>query len=86
MPPTIVVSGEKDVVTPDADARKFCDRIVTFGDRCEFLHYDGVGHLLTRKIDPQAQFRGNFDFDPAATADAEARVWTFLRRLGYIRP
>ena len=84
MPPTIIVSGEKDVVTPDTDARTFCDRIVAFGDRCERLHYASVGHLLTRKLEPEARFRGNFDFDPVTTADAEARIWKFLQSLGYL--
>lgn len=86
MPATVMVSGEEDVVTPDADARKFCERIVSLGGRCEFLHYPGVGHLLTRNLEPKAQFGGNFDYDPVSTADAEARVWTFLRSLGYLRP
>jgi len=52
--------------------------------RCELHIYDGLGHLLTRKVDRQAQLRGDFDFDPKATADADDKIWKFLEELGYL--
>ena len=82
--PAIIISGAEDVVTPDAGARRFCDRVKEAGGRCEMHTYPGVGHLLTRKLDRQAQLRGDFDFDPKTTADAESKVWKFLEELGYL--
>jgi len=84
MPPTIIVSGVEDAVTPDADARRFCSGISKVGGRCEIHSYPRLGHLLTRKLDPRAQLRGDFDWDPEATQDADGRVWGFLTSLGLL--
>ena len=85
MPPVIVISGARDVVTHDEGARRFCSRMKNTGGRCEVRTYDGVDHLLSRKLDPKAQYGGAFDFDPKATADAEEDVWQFLREFGYLK-
>ena len=82
--PAIIISGVEDVVTPDAEARRFCAAINKVRGRCDVHSYPGVGHLLTRKLDPQAQFGGQFDFDPTTTADAKNRVWAFLRKHRFI--
>ncbi len=71
-------------MTPEAGARRFCARVKEAGGRCELHIYDGLGHLLTRKVDRQAQLRGDFDFDPKATADADDKIWKFLEELGYL--
>src|SRR6266542_1299409 len=84
MAPAIVISGTIDPMTPEAGARRFCARVKEAGGRCELHIYDGLGHLLTRKVDRQAQLRGDFDFDPKATADADDKIWKFLEELGYL--
>jgi len=84
LPPAIIISGVEDVVTPDAEARRLCAAINKGRGRCDVHSYPGVGHLLTRKLDPQAQFGGQFDFDPTTTADAKNRVWAFLREHRFI--
>jgi acetyl esterase/lipase len=84
MAPAIVISGSDDPMTPEAGARRYCARVKEVGGRCELHIYPGLGHLLTRKIDHQAQLRGDFDFDPKATADADTEIWKFLEELGYL--
>jgi acetyl esterase/lipase len=84
LPPTIIISGVEDIVTPDAEAKRFCAAITKGRGRCDVHSYPGVGHLLTRKLDPNAQFGGQFDFDPTTTADANNRIWAFLREHGVI--
>lgn len=84
MPPMIIISGVEDAVTPDAEARRYCERVSQKGGRCDIHSYERLGHLLSRKLDPKAQSRGDFDWDPTATSDAENKIWAFLRSLGYL--
>jgi acetyl esterase/lipase len=84
MPPTIVISGQFDSVTFNGLARQYCTRLTAVGARCDFHSYPGLGHLLSRKLDAASQQRGDFDWDPQATADAEAKVVAFLRSIGFI--
>jgi acetyl esterase/lipase len=49
-PPTSIVNGDKDTVTPLPDAQDFRDRVVQAGGVCELHVYRGVGHLLTRNV------------------------------------
>src|SRR5262245_64709542 len=84
MAPAIVISGTIDPMTPEEGARRYCARVKEVGGRCELHIYPGLGHLLTRKIDRQAQLRGDFDFDPKATADADDKIWKFLEEMGYL--
>ena len=83
MPPMIIISGVEDVVTSDAGARKYCARVKQEGGRCDLHSYEKLGHLLSRKLERRAQLQGDFDWDPAATSDAENKIWAFLRSLGY---
>lgn len=83
-PPMLVTMGAKDTVTPLAPVVAFCDAVVDAGGRCELKSYPGLGHLLTRNLDPRAQEEGPFDADPEAVADTRARVDAFLADLGYI--
>ncbi len=84
MPPMIIISGVEDAVTPDAEARRYCERVSQKGGRCDIQSYERLGHLLSRKLDPKAQLRGDFDWDPKATSDAQDRILSFLRSLGYL--
>lgn len=92
MPPTVIFSGAADSIavtppiSPDSGSRRFCGRITQAGGRCEIHSYPHLGHLLTRRLDRESQRRGAFDWDPEATADAEAKTWRFLESLGYLVP
>ncbi len=80
-PPTSIVHGERDTLTPLSGARRYCDRLNTLGGRCELNAYPGVGHLLTRNL---ANQESNFDPDPASRADGIGRHVTFLKVLGLV--
>jgi acetyl esterase/lipase len=84
MPPMIVFSGERDVVTPNGAAVRFCDAVKAAGGRCELHVYPGVGHLLTRKLDRESQEMGPFDPDPATIADTFDKTDAFLASLGFL--
>jgi acetyl esterase/lipase len=80
-PPTSIVQGDKDTLTPLAGARRYCDALSARGRPCELHVYPGVGHLLTRNL---ANQESNFDPDPAARADGVERQLAFLRRVGLL--
>lgn len=80
-PPTSIVHGDKDRLTPLSGARKYCDRLVELGGICELNVYEGVGHLLTRNL---ANQESDFDPDPEASADGIAQLLRFLRELQFI--
>jgi acetyl esterase len=80
-PPTCIINGDKDTVTPLARAEKFRDRVIQAGGICELHIYPGVGHLLTRKLADQLT---DFDPDPKFRADGIAQFDRFLRERGYL--
>jgi acetyl esterase/lipase len=49
-PPSCIVNGDKDTLTPLSKAERFCDRVTQAGGICELYVYPGVGHLLTRNL------------------------------------
>lgn len=78
MPPTTIVQGALDSLTPLSGAQRFCERARANGNRCELHVYDGLGHLLSRNLKNQ---ESAFDPDPAARADGFAKQERFLREL-----
>jgi acetyl esterase/lipase len=81
-PPTSIVHGEKDSLTPLAGAERYCTALEALGRRCDLHVYPGVGHLLTRNL---AHQESDFDPDPAARADGISQHLRFLRSLGFLR-
>jgi acetyl esterase/lipase len=79
-PPTSIVHGEEDTLTPLRGARSFCEQLEALGVRCDLNVYEGLGHLLTRNL---ANQEDDFDPDPEARADGIARLEAFLAELGY---
>lgn len=66
MPPTVIVQGAEDSLTPLAGAQRFCLLVVQVRASCDLRIYEGLGHLLTRRLDDQEQ---HYDPDPLARAD-----------------
>ncbi len=80
-PPTSIVHGKKDTLTPLSGVQVYCDRLIALGGMCELHVYDGVGHLLTRNL---ANQESDFDPDPEARADGIAQHLRFLKELQFI--
>jgi acetyl esterase len=78
MPPAHIVHGERDTLTPLSGSRRFCERVKAGGGHCDVTVYPGVGHLLTRNL---ANQESDFDPDPAARDDGNARQLAFLESL-----
>jgi acetyl esterase len=83
VPPTHIVQGTEDTITPPVVAERFCVRLTAAGGRCALDLHPGLGHVLTRRIDDQ---ESGFDPDPAARALALDPHVTFLRELWGARP
>ena len=81
-PPSCIVMGEKDTLTPLVGAEKFHHKLEAAGIACELNTYPGVGHLLTRNLENQLD---NYDPDPKFKADGKAKFTAFLQKLGYIK-
>jgi acetyl esterase/lipase len=82
-PPTAIVQGEADTLTPLKSAEAFCDRRRAAGGVCQIHRYPGLGHLLTRNIGNQ---ESDFDIDPQASRDGFAKLQAFLVAQGYAKP
>jgi acetyl esterase len=82
LPPTIILQGRDDTVTPLAGAQKFTTRMLAAGNRCELIIYDGVGHLFTPSNIPDYN---EPQPDPKVQADAFEKTDEFLKSLGYIK-
>ena len=80
-PPTSIVQGDADTLTPLSGAEQYCARLVELGGLCDLNVYEGVGHLLTRNLEYQ---EGDFDPDPEAVAAGIAEHLEFLREQGFI--
>jgi acetyl esterase/lipase len=80
-PPTSIVHGERDILTPLAGVMRYCAALTELGRICDVHAYPGVGHLLTRNLANQER---DFDPDPEARADGIAQQHRCLRRLGFV--
>jgi acetyl esterase/lipase len=82
LPPTLVLQGNVDTVTPMTGAKQFCERMRAAGNVCELHIYEGFGHLFTPAGIPDD---GMPQPDPAVSADASARADRFLESLGFLK-
>ncbi len=82
LPPTLILQGDVDTVTPLAGARLFCDRMRAAGNRCELHVYAGFGHLFTPA---GTRDDGWPQPHPKIFADALEKADDFLVSLGYIQ-
>jgi len=81
-PPTSIVNGAADTLTPASGAKQFCEKLTAAGVTCDLNVYEGVGHLLTRNL---ANQEDDFDPDPEKRALGIESQRKFLVRLGYIK-
>ena len=82
LPPTLILQGDVDTVTPATGAKRFCERMRAAGNACEVHVYEGFGHLFTPAGIPDD---GMPKADPAIAADATARGIRFLESLGFMK-
>lgn len=80
MPPTIIVIGRDDSVTPLKYSELFKDEMIKNGNRCDLHIYDGVGHLFTPLPD-----NGWPNPDKEVSKKAFSQIDIFLKELGYIK-
>ena len=81
LPPTIILQGRDDTVTPLEDVKLFHDRLTENGDYCEMWTYDGVGHLFT------PTYLGDSGWpqpDEKVQAEADQRSDEFLAKFGFL--
>lgn len=81
LPPTLILQGDVDTVTPLAGAQLFCERMTAAGNRCDLLVYRGYGHLFTPAGVPDD---GTPEPDPRVSAEAARKGEAFLVSLGFI--
>jgi acetyl esterase len=82
LPPTIILQGRDDTVTPLDGAQLFTDEMHASGNYCELWIYDNVGHLFTPNTipdynDPQP--------DPDIMRKASEKADEFLIKLKYLK-
>lgn len=83
MPPTVLIQGAADSLTPLPGAQRFCLLVAAQRQPCDLRVYDGLGHMLSRSVADQ---RRALDPDPMAMADALRHQVQFLRRLWPTEP
>jgi len=82
LPPTIILQGRDDTVTPLDGAQLFQDKMLENGDYCELWIYDGVGHLFTPNT---MSDKGIPKPDKTVKKKADQKADEFLKNLGYIK-
>jgi acetyl esterase/lipase len=80
-PPTLIIQGSRDSITPTDAARRFCDAMHAHHRVCELALYDNLGHVLSRDLQDQ---ESGIDIDEAALTDSESRMQRFLREHGIL--
>lgn len=81
VPPSIILIGKDDTVTPIAESKLFHDNMIKNGNE-SFLHiYEGVGHLFTPSSQPD---NGWPNPDKKVQSKAYSKIDSFLKELGYI--
>lgn len=82
MPPTLILQGDVDTVTPLAGAEQFCKLARAQGNECTLHVYEGFGHLFTPAGKPDD---GWPQPDSTVAADAMARADRFLASHRFIK-
>lgn len=80
-PPTIIVMGRTDTVTPLQGSELFKKNMNTYGNDCKLVIYDNVGHLFTPETEPD---NGWPNPDKKVSLKAQEEIDKFLKTYGYI--
>jgi acetyl esterase len=80
-PPTFIVQGADDSVTPTDAVHRFCTVMRDNQRPCDVAIYPGAGHVLSSDLDDQLS---GLTMDDAALADSEARMQRFLQEYGIL--
>jgi acetyl esterase len=81
LPPTVMVTGRTDTVTPLAGVTRFHERMLAAGNVSVLHVYDGAGHLFTPAGQPDDGFPKP---DPAIQAKAYEAIDRFLIEQGFM--
>lgn len=82
-PPTIILQGEEDSVTPVEGSKAFCARMRASNNVCVLKLYKGVGHLFTHNLEEQ-EIPDYSSIDREISKQADDASITFIRDLGII--
>ncbi len=82
LPPTIILQGRDDTVTPLDGAQLFTDKMHASGNICELIIFDNVGHLFTPNTMPDYN---DPHPDPEILKKASEKADEFLVKLKYIK-
>ena len=82
LPPTIILQGRDDTVTPLSGVQLFHDIMLENGDYCELWIYDGVGHIFTPNT---MSDKGDPKPDKTVKKKAYRKIDEFLNKLGFIK-
>ena len=81
VPPSIILIGKDDTVTPIAESKLFQNNMIKNGNESNLHVYEGVGHLFTPSSQPD---NGWPNPDKEVQAKAYSKIDSFLKELGYI--
>ncbi len=81
-PPTIIVIGRTDTVTPLSGSELYHNAMLKNGRESELHIYDGVGHLFTPSSEPDDGWPNP---DKEVNAKARKAVDAFLKKHGYLK-
>ena len=81
LPPTLILAGETDTVTPVDGVRRFHELMLADKNQCELVVYEGVGHLFTPGGEPDD---GYSNPAPEVQAAAWREVDEFIESLGFL--
>jgi len=81
MPPTIILTGELDTLSPSTPLIDFCEKMKQAHNRCELQIFLGVGHML----EPPPKQGANSGSASKARYDAFLKLDQFLLSLGFLQ-
>ena len=81
MPPSIIVVGNDDSVTPVEQSKLFHNNMIEHANESYLFIYDGVGHLFTPSDQPDGGYPNP---DKKIRTKAYNEIDGFLKKLGYI--
>ena len=81
LPPTIILQGRTDTVTPTPGVEDYCQRLEQAGNRCDLHIFEDVGHLFTPSSEPDNDWPNP---DRKVQAKAFSTADEFLASIGWI--